>query len=153
LFGVPISALALISLLHKIFSIGLAPVFHGIVELWHKLTDPFASILKYPFSLIHITLPDWYVDAFILSFILSAIYFKNLFAYRSPRQPVSNLFATWIFSALFSLIILGPLIILTIFGGNVKNDETLFLSNTVKKDILAVISAVIVFYVLNATAR
>jgi hypothetical protein len=79
MFGVPVSALALISLVQRVFHVGLTPVLMEIVATWRRLTEPLAALLKFIASFVPFHLPDWYHDAFILSFILALILFKAIF--------------------------------------------------------------------------
>ncbi len=66
LLGGLTSAVSLISLAQKAFSIGLAPLFAGILDYYRAIFYPLIEGLLFfvPFHL-----PDWYKDLFCLAFV------------------------------------------------------------------------------------
>ena len=66
LFGIFTSAASLISLIQRIFHIGLNPIFKEFIEFYRKITYP---IIEFVPAILHIQIPHWYKDLYILSFI------------------------------------------------------------------------------------
>jgi hypothetical protein len=156
LLGIPVSALALISLAHKIFKIGLAPVFNAIVTIWRDVTAPLGDILKWLFSAIHISLPDWYVDLYILSFISGVVVWRRTFSFDKDTQKFRKDFIdvvfAWVYSAVSSLIIVSNIFMAgASFLGKLEEVDPEI--RQIRYDLIIIASLAIGFFALNLVIR
>jgi len=154
LLNVPVAAIALITVIHKVFKVGLQPVFADIVEKWRNLTAPLSDLLAYLASFVHLTLPDWYQDAFVLSFILAAVFWRTALA-GAPQiadsewaDAVARFLAVAIMSFATSLPLLGFLCPLLIWGGWAEKDKAD--ARYYMGQLVGMGGIVLVFYVANA---
>jgi phosphoglycerol transferase MdoB-like AlkP superfamily enzyme len=148
IFGIPISTIALISLTQKVFNVGLTAFFSSFITFWRTITSPISGILKGIFSIVSIKLPDWYIDAYVLAFIIGVIAFRNVLS--DGKTPIVNTLVGWVLAAMFAIPLL--LMPIAIFGWRVsEKDEQL--GRKVTRDIVAVLSLTVVFFALNAGVR
>lgn len=84
--GTVVSALSLASLIQKYLDVGLKPIVAEFLAYYHKvigvLTTPIVAIM--PFSV-----PDWYRDAYVLSFVMLLAETRAVFMTGVVRENVS----------------------------------------------------------------
>ena len=146
--GLPASTLALINLIHKIFSIGLTPVLNDIITLWKQVTAPLHLLLSH---IIPFHLPDWYYDLFIISFILSAIMWRRGIPAKPHDNQAKYMLFIYTLSFLISICFLGitiiPIAIIRVMNKDAKARNQ---SIQILKDIGYVLTATGTFYGINA---
>ena len=159
--GIPLRTFALISLTHKVFKIGLAPVLQSFVEFWRHFTEPLSDILKHLWSLVGITIPQWYSDAYILSFIIMMIYIKNLhdaevikngWERNNVASAIVTLYA-FLASLLSSIIFFGLLFGITFFGSTSTEKYQAMIDRGVRRDVIATIAITVAFFALNVAIK
>jgi hypothetical protein len=100
--GTLVAALSLISFIHKASGVGLAPVLGEFLSYYR-------TIAHSPFQLVNswVRLPEWYKDAFALSFIALVAFFRGDVA--TGRVRFEGTFDRAVASILFPLLLSIPL--------------------------------------------
>lgn len=68
--GIIASSMSVISFVQKLFGIGIVPIMSMGITYYRKMLYPGFEIIG---KILHIPIPNWYKDAFVLSFIFSII--------------------------------------------------------------------------------
>ena len=139
IFGACASAASLISAIQRFLDIGLISFFMELVSYYRKLTYPLIEAVP---SLFHLSLPNWYKDQFIISFIIVTAKMRSgpwdkwrvksgvktdIFFEKAKRSTVKTL-TTVFYATLFSLVLLGIPILINQVQFAIRNwlDPTLF---------------------------
>jgi hypothetical protein len=150
ILGVPLAAIAVISLVQKVFKIGLTPVLRDFIGVWRQLTAPIHDVLFWLARSIGLPLPEWYLDAFILSYVLVVIYSRVVANTDEPPywHAIAGIFwSVPLFGLIFIWIALLPAL------RQPTDDETRRLhqeSVRIWRELLAIAGIVVVFYVANS---
>ncbi len=154
LFGVPLGAIALISLIQKVLKIGLVPVLSDFMQVWRRLTAPLHDLLSYLASFVHLDLPDWYHDAFVLSFVGCTVFFRamdeNVLAMDEEASSSWRFVVHAILGFIFSIPLFGVLLTYGVFfpGPSVEHRRH---AAKVRRELFAIAGIVITFYVANSS--
>jgi hypothetical protein len=105
--GTVTGGLSLISLVQKVWQIGLAPLPKLLLEHYRSVLRPLHDLLVY---IIPLRLPEWYIDAYVLSFLACSAYFKAWF-FSSPNRSVKvkELFKATLFWVFCPTLLIGIL--------------------------------------------
>jgi len=146
IIGVPVSAIALIDLIQKIFDIGLAPVFAEFIEMWRHATAPLVHLLS---AVLPFRVPQGYCDLFIVSFVLASLYFKSL---PVSGGKIVDFAINWIFSFGFSLVMAGYLMLLISLDGAKKPRGSQEREAAMRhlNSVFQVVCLTLVFYIANS---
>lgn len=150
ILGVPVAAIAVVSLVQKVFKIGLTPVLRDFIGVWRQLTAPVHDLLFSLARFIGLQLPEWYLDAFILSYVLVVVY-SRVVANTNERpywHAVAGIF--------YSVPLLGLIFVwfwlLPAFTQPTDEKSRTLHQQAVRtgKALLAIAGIVVVFYIANA---
>lgn len=158
--GTSVSAISLISLLQKVFGFGLSSVFREFITYYRK-------VFHFPFELLAAVLPvhvpDWYKDAFVLSFIMLSAHLRADAAEGRLRfdSRFTRIMTSVAFPLLLSIPLLGLLTFLVMLSIVVSRpaalgddrervDSAVRASRYEAISLFCVAVAVIVFFVLNS---
>src|ERR1700674_848566 len=75
ILGAMSSSISVISFVQKLFSIGLVPVLGMFVNFYRRMLYPLFDIVGY---VIHVPIPSWYRDIFLLSLVFSITRYRVL---------------------------------------------------------------------------
>ena len=144
----PISVMALISLSQRVFSVKLYTKLADFVQFWRHLIKPTAVIIDH---VIPITVPQWYPDLLIISFMVSIMVTQALPDTFNPDDgPIKRALMQFTALLLLALSLYGfamlSVIIIFAFGEN----ETRSTSRPVVLGLFAVLTATIIFFAINA---
>jgi hypothetical protein len=81
--GILASSMSCISFIQKIFSIGLVPMMAAIVNFYRRMLYPLFDVVGFA---LHIHIPVWYRDLFLLSAIFSGVFYRTR-GYFVPTLP------------------------------------------------------------------
>jgi hypothetical protein len=163
-FGISAGALALISLIQKVFHFGLVPVLDDIVGAWRHLTASIAQFLK---ALSPVELPSWYHDAFILSLIVAVAFFRAIpkdvstqstnedgaaGARTTKADALFEAVFSWIASFIASILLLGSLFLFTSIVGALEAGVSSARRGARQhlRELFGMMSVALVFFVLNS---
>jgi hypothetical protein len=141
LFNIPVSTIASICLIHRVFKIGLAPVLDEVIRFWKTLTEPIADILRLIINTIHLDMPAWYPDAVILQVILFSILVRNL-------DGNKNRFRNGMLVLVLSMLLTFPLL-----WHNFWDDDRPEETRAARRDFLAVANLTLLVFVANVIVR
>lgn len=113
LLGTLLSSLAIISLVEKALQIGLSPVLQEVLDSYRGFVRPIVNnVAHWVFPAWEV--PDMFRDAWSLSFVCSAAFFRALLLSRPPvRNTLTRIVWIGLHSAgavLFSVTILPPIV-------------------------------------------
>jgi hypothetical protein len=144
----PISALALISLTQRVFSVELSPTLTDFVKFWRYLTKPIAIIIDH---VIPLSVPQWYHDVFILSLMISIMVTQALSGTFNPDEgPIKRALMQYTAALLLALSLYGFVMLPVIIIYACSENETANPSKTVVRGLFAVLTATIIFFAINA---
>ena len=103
-----ISAASLISLITKIFSVGLAPVLQEFVDYYRKVTHFFVDWL---FFWLPFKVPDTYKDAYVIAFVLSLLILRAVDSIRPAKQWWRSYLLRPLVAAVAAVPLLGFLVL------------------------------------------
>src|ERR1700730_10820876 len=66
--GVLASSISVISFIQHFFSIGLAPIMRNIILFYKYMLYPIFDLFE---QILHVAIPDWYRDVFVVSLVFS----------------------------------------------------------------------------------
>src|SRR5688572_25342652 len=94
LLAVLLSSTSLVSLVQKFFNIGLTPVFADYLQFYRAVVYPFSDTIIYVLrNLTGIHTPEWYREAWPLSFLILATNAKAIHEWR--RNALDGLAMDW----------------------------------------------------------
>ncbi len=143
-----IGVMALISLFQRVFLVYLSPMLADFIQFWRNFTKPINIIIDH---VIPVTIPQWYPDVFIISFMVSIMVTQALPDTFNPDDgPIKRALMRCAALLLLALSLYGfamlPVIIIFASGEN----QTGSTSRPVALGLSAVLIATIIFFAINA---
>ena len=155
IIGGLVSAGSLISLVQKLFSVGLSPVLYEFVAYYRRVAYFFVDWMTFwlPFQV-----PGWYKDAYIISVVCCATYMRAAVATKGGMSWASSLAANAIgvVGGLIASIVLSgfifPLLAAAVLRSDRKDDDFGFreMLQLYIKMLVATCLATIAFFALNS---
>jgi hypothetical protein len=110
-----VSAISVISLVAKVFDVGLAPVLREFIEFYRRIANILISPLLY---IVPFQVPEWYRDAFVASLVAMMLFCRSSYLAWPNRSAADSQILNWmlylLLSFLFSIPLIG-LLLLAIF--------------------------------------
>src|ERR1700722_7117310 len=100
-----VSATSSISAIQRMFDIGLTSVFYEYISYYRRLCYPLVDFIP---KIFHVTLPGWYKDLYVISFILCSIACRTLVDEEVKKE------ASWGFPLL--VFVLSGILSIVLFG-------------------------------------
>jgi hypothetical protein len=111
LLGGLLSSLSVVNIIVKLYKVGLNPVLADVLAFYSKVitavTEPILALL--PFDA-----PQWYRDAYVISFVLCTLWLRSLWMVQKIRGEEQPQGASVAFPILF--LIISALLSIALFG-------------------------------------
>lgn len=122
--------MSVISFIQKVFSVGLVPMTAAIVNFYRKMLYPLFDVIGH---VLHIPIPVWYRDLFLLSAIFAAVFYRTR-GFLAPTLPKHRELLCLILNSVTLLGCLIPFFYIALFVGLRKHIRRAKLE-TVEEDV------------------